>query len=104
MSSSLIAQPGSAVWAHLDTVNLTLSDAQETPDIAYADGAFHIVWSKPGTGQVRYRRTALSDDTGIHDVPPMAGMRLRFDREDGRLYFTASRQELWKGSILWDTG
>ena len=42
-----------------DTVNAELAGAQKTPDIAYADGAFHIVWSEPVSGQVRYRRTDL---------------------------------------------
>jgi hypothetical protein len=69
-----------------DTVNVLISGAQETPDIAYAEGAFHIVWSEPGTGQVRYRRAELSDDTGFHHELPVAGMRLRYDREEGRLY------------------
>jgi len=48
-----------------DTVNVTLSGAQQTPDIAYADGAFHIVWSEPGTGQVRYRKASLLGPSGI---------------------------------------
>ncbi len=48
-----------------DTVNLTLSGAQQTPDIAYADGAFHLVWSEPGTGQVWYRKGILIRAVGI---------------------------------------
>lgn len=71
-----------------DTVNTDLAGAQKTPDIAYADGAFHIVWSEPSTGQVRYRRAWLVDDTGIHVEPMAEPMRLRYDPVDSHLYIT----------------
>ncbi len=48
-----------------DTVNVDLSGAQKTPDIAYADGAFHIVWSEGATDQVQYRRATLNSTVGI---------------------------------------
>ena len=71
-----------------DTVNTDLAGAQKTPDIAYADGAFHIVWSEPVTGQVRYRRAELVEDTGIDAAVPEEPMRLRYDAVDGHLYIT----------------
>lgn len=71
-----------------DTVNTDLAGAQKTPDIAYADGAFHIVWSEPVTGQVRYRRAELVDDIGIDVDPPAEPIRLRYDAQDGHLYIT----------------
>lgn len=51
-----------------DTVNIDLSGAQKTPDIAYADGAFHIIWSEPNLGQVRYRKATLGTDVGILSI------------------------------------
>lgn len=48
-----------------DTVNVDLAGAQKTPDIAYADGTFHIVWSEPSTGQVRYRSAQLVNMVGV---------------------------------------
>lgn len=48
-----------------DTVNVDLSGQQKTPDIAYADGAFHIVWAEAGLGQVRYRKAVIGSDLGV---------------------------------------
>ncbi|MBK7553728.1 MAG: T9SS type A sorting domain-containing protein [Flavobacteriales bacterium] len=53
-----------------DTVNLDPTGAQKTPDIAYADGAFHIVWSELATGQVRYRKATLTNDVGVQAFAP----------------------------------
>lgn len=55
-----------------DTVNVDYSGAQKTPDIAFGDGAFHIVWSEPGTGQVRYRRAELVNLVGLGADRPIA--------------------------------
>ncbi len=51
-----------------DTVNIDQSGAQKSPDIAYANGAFHIIWSEPTLGQVRYRKATLGIDVGIIPV------------------------------------
>lgn len=51
-----------------DTVNVDLSGVHKTPDIAYADGAFHIIWSEQDLGQVRYRKATLGTDVGILPV------------------------------------
>ena len=48
-----------------DTVNSTLQGAQKTPDIAFSNGTFHIVWSDVSAGTVRYRKATLTDATGI---------------------------------------
>lgn len=56
-----------------DTVNMTLTGQQRTPDIAYANGSFHIVWSELSDGLVRYRRAAISTGTAIAND---AGSRL----------------------------
>lgn len=48
-----------------DTVNVDLAGVQKTPDIAYADGAFHIIWSEANTGQVRYRKATLGTNVGV---------------------------------------
>jgi len=48
-----------------DTVNTSLPGQQRTPDIAYADGAFHIVWSDEASDLVNYRIATLSATTGI---------------------------------------
>lgn len=47
-----------------DTVNVDLSGAQRTPDIAYANGTFHLIWSE-GTSQVRYRTATITNGVGI---------------------------------------
>jgi hypothetical protein len=48
-----------------DTVNVDHDGSQETPDIAFADGAFHIVWSELNTGQVRYRKATILDNVSV---------------------------------------
>jgi len=62
-----------------DTVNMELGGGQETPDIAFADGVFHIVWSEPSSGRVRYRRAQLMDDSGIAADGPLGMMGVRYD-------------------------
>ncbi len=47
-----------------DTVNLDLSGPQRTPDIGYANGAFHLVWSE-GVDQVRYRKATITSGVGL---------------------------------------
>ena len=44
-----------------EMVNIDEIGAQKTPDIAYANGAFHIVWSEANTGLVRYRKATMSN-------------------------------------------
>jgi len=51
-----------------DTVNVDLSGAQKTADIAYSNGAFHIIWSETGLGQVRYRKALIATTVGILPV------------------------------------
>ena len=58
-----------------DTVNGVLTSAQRTPDIAYADGVFHIVWSEPNTGQVRYRSARLVNTAGLPEAGPVEPVR-----------------------------
>ena len=48
-----------------DTVNEATIGYQIGPDIAYADGAFHIVWSEVSTDQVRYRKATLTNANSI---------------------------------------
>ncbi len=74
-----------------DTVNVDLTAPQRAPDIAYADGAFHIVWSEPNEGQVRYRKAVLVDDTGISLPEPTERMQLRYDAVEEQLYITGIR-------------
>ncbi len=50
-----------------DTVNMDLMHAQETPDIAFANGTFHIVWSEVNSGQVRYRKATFISTTGVEE-------------------------------------
>lgn len=54
-----------------DTVNTELTGPQKTPDIAYADGAFHLVWGEYGTGQVRYRKASLVNTQGVQAYPAL---------------------------------
>ncbi len=51
-----------------DTVNTDLSGSQKTPDIAYADGAFHIVWSEGPADMVRYRKATLTTSVGVEET------------------------------------
>jgi hypothetical protein len=51
-------------------VNVDMTGSQRTPDIAYADGAFHIVWSEMGTNQVRYRCASLVIGSGLGELSP----------------------------------
>ncbi|MBL0043035.1 MAG: T9SS type A sorting domain-containing protein [Flavobacteriales bacterium] len=51
-----------------DTVNSTLIGGQKTPDIAFSNGAFHIVWSEVSAGTVRYRKATLINATGFEEA------------------------------------
>ncbi len=48
-----------------DTVNVDLAGMQTTPDIAFTNGSFHIVWGE--MGQVRYRKATLGISVGVPD-------------------------------------
>lgn len=74
-----------------DTVNIDLAGQQRTPDIAYADGAFHIVWSEPGTGHVRYRRAELTANTAINMPGTEAALHAWYDPNEDRLNITGTR-------------
>jgi hypothetical protein len=58
---------GIAGLSEPDTVNITLSGAQKTPDIAYENGMFHIVWSDVGAQVVRYRSATLTSNVGVEE-------------------------------------
>ncbi|MEO8589954.1 MAG: hypothetical protein ABI432_11325 [Flavobacteriales bacterium] len=75
-----------------DTVNTSLGGAERTPDIAFADGAFHVVWSDEATGLVNYRKATLMETTGIEGPaatpqfrawPMPATITLNVDLPDG---------------------
>jgi hypothetical protein len=51
-----------------DTVNIELGGLQREPDIAYADGAFHIVWRDSGLADVRYRKATLNSNVGMENI------------------------------------
>jgi len=50
-----------------DTVNVDLTGTQRTPDIAYANGAFHIIWSDMQSATVRYRKATLNASVGLEE-------------------------------------
>lgn len=52
-----------------EMVNTDMTGSQKTPDIAYANGSFHIVWSEFGANQVRYRKGVLQNNVGMAEVP-----------------------------------
>lgn len=58
-----------------DTVNTEFTGEQRVPDIAFANGAFHIVWSDEVAGVTRYRRAELALATGIQDRELQARVR-----------------------------
>jgi hypothetical protein len=51
-----------------DTVNVDLAGVQRTPDIAYADGSFHIVWGEVTGSRVRYRKATLTSDVAVAEL------------------------------------
>lgn len=76
-----------------DTVNVELMHAQETPDIAFADGAFHIVWSEVNSGQVRYRRAVIETNTGLAEPAQSAALtELVYDAVAHRLSFRGTQR------------
>jgi hypothetical protein len=50
------------------TVNLNTTSQQRTPDIAFQDGTFHIVWSDNNAGLPRYRQATITSTIGINEV------------------------------------
>jgi hypothetical protein len=71
-----------------DTVNVVLTGAQKTPDVAFADGAFHIVWSDPAAGVVRYRKAMITDATGVVDASTQKSLPWAwYDASTGAVHF-----------------
>ncbi len=48
-----------------ELVNPITTGTQRTPDIAFRNGVFHIVWGENTLGLVRYRKATLLNTTGI---------------------------------------
>jgi hypothetical protein len=44
---------------NIDTANIDTDGLQQSPDIAYADGTFHIVWKDNDSGVVMYRSVTV---------------------------------------------
>jgi len=57
-------------WSGLsapDTANIILTGTQSTPDIAFHNGTFHLVWENSTTGQLSYRAATISNETWVID-------------------------------------
>ncbi len=56
-----------------ERVNPTTTGTQQTPDIAFRNGVFHIVWGENTMDLVRYRKATLLNTTAVSerssDVP-----------------------------------
>ena len=48
-----------AMVDNIDTANIDTDGLQQSPDIAYADGTFHIVWKDNDSGVVMYRSVTV---------------------------------------------
>jgi len=59
-----------------ERVNIDMAGSQRTPDLAYANGAFHIIWSEMGSDQARYRRGVLSTATAVQEQDQLAALAL----------------------------
>ena len=82
---------------NIDTVNISTVGNQQSPDVAYADGTFHIVWQDNDSGVVMYRSvtvpyTGISevDDQSMHVVvspnPFSTSTIITFDNPYGERY------------------
>ncbi|MGV9012954.1 MAG: hypothetical protein ACOH13_10215 [Flavobacteriales bacterium] len=99
-----------------DTVNTAFTGAQRIPDIAYANGAFHIVWSDVDAGVARYRRADLATGTGVGTVAQAAEFQVwplpardalhvavSGDREGQLRLFSPNGQCVWTGTMAGST-
>ena len=81
--------PGMVQFSDPDTVNVELLGPQVSPDIAFANGTFHVVYADPYEDAIIYRSATLSGAIGIVDpavpelrvwpVPAVAKLYLRWD-------------------------
>ncbi|MBL8003083.1 MAG: hypothetical protein JNL05_14110 [Flavobacteriales bacterium] len=71
-----------------DTVNVDLSGVQRTPDIAYANGAFHIVWGEVTGSRVRYRKAALTGDVAVVEQEQSRAVNAWPNPATDRLHFS----------------
>jgi len=60
---------GPAGFGAPDKVNVDMPGNQRTPDIAFSNGTFHIVWHEWTPNQVRYRRGTIRNAVGLADNP-----------------------------------
>jgi hypothetical protein len=70
-----------------EIVNTEVAGLQKTPDIAFADGAFHIVWNESGTNQVRYRKATVISTVSVAEAP-VVDVRLSPNPVNETLYIT----------------
>ena len=82
-----------------DTVNSSLAGAQKTPDIAYADGAFHIVWSESATEQVQYRKATLTNNVAVQETGASEAVMIWPDPVVDVLHISSGR---WSRAIVYD--
>jgi len=59
-----------------DTVNTGHSGLQRNPDIAYANGTFHLTWQDDATGRVRYRTASLVSSVGVPEEVDANALRI----------------------------
>lgn len=64
-------------WAGLsapDTIHANIAGAQRTPDVAFKNGVFHLVWEEQTTGTLGYRAATIEGSIGINaleDTEPL---------------------------------
>jgi hypothetical protein len=89
-----------AMADNIDTANISTDGLQQSPDIAYADGTFHIVWKDNDSGVVMYRSVTVPYTTSVgigegqqHALdavlspnPFSTSTTLKFDNPNNRLF------------------
>lgn len=63
-------------FSDADTVNLQLNGIQGNPDIAFANGKFHIVWADEELEQIMYRQVSIGTTVGMTEADTGAAVRV----------------------------
>lgn len=70
-------------------VNIETAGNQRTPDVAFADGTFHIVWGEQGSNAVRYRLASVVSSASVPEAST-SEFKAWFDAVSGQLRWSGT--------------
>jgi hypothetical protein len=83
-----------------DTVNVELAGPQRMPDIAYANGTFHLTWSDLQANTIMYRSVTLGQGIGMAEHGGLPTLAIRPVPADRELFLPTDVEEHPAGALV----